>query len=256
MQIEYPRDRKKKRAVFQMKKSIIFLMAFALLMTSAVFAESFSARVISVVDGDNIIVAKDTKLYRVKFMAIECPEIQQDYGIQARQFVTDLLLGKDVKVDSRAIDFDKRLLSTVLIDDKDVGLEITRAGYAWYDDRSHHNPQIAAAEKDARAKHTGLWSMANPVSPWQFRQKMLGVRAIMSPSPCVIGSGGGYGFSRNDNGYGFVEASWPPAGAVQTQVHGVEFGTGPGIGPLRNDSGPTSSPPSSFGPNGSPTFRQ
>jgi endonuclease YncB( thermonuclease family) len=233
-----------------MKRTMIFLMAFALLLTSVAFAESFNAKVISVIDGDNIIVARDNKLCRVRFIAIDCPELQQDYGIRARQFVTDLLLGQDVKVDARVLDFDKRFLSVVTLGDKDVGLEIARAGLAWYDDRSHHYPQIAKAEKDAREQHAGLWSMTNAISPWQFRQKQLGIRAIMSPNPSYSGCSGGFGFSRSDNfGYGWVDASWPPSGAVSVSPVTSEVrcniisappieGGGPNCGSPASNNGP------------------
>jgi len=59
----------------------------------------------------------------------------------------------------------------VKADGRDLSLELVKAGMAWHYRKYSDDPVLAAAEKKARAARLGLWSMPNPVPPWEFRHK-------------------------------------------------------------------------------------
>ncbi len=231
-----------------MKRLILCAVMFSLLLTSAVFAASFNGTVVSVIDGNTIVVERDSRLVKVRFVGIGCPELGQEYGLQAKQYVTDLLMGKEVNIDKVTIDYDNRVVSKVTVGGKDVALEVASAGLAWYDSKFHQYPKIAAAVEQMKAKRAGLWSKANPVSPWAYRQKKSGIRAIMTKDVCSIGAGG-YGYTANAASGNFKDATTPGPGwrdnFSAAPVGGPMVGSPPPNAPLEskplNNSGPAGS---------------
>jgi endonuclease YncB( thermonuclease family) len=65
----------------------------------------------------------------------------------------------------------------VLVDGVDVGLEQVRRGYAWhYVKYANEQPAqarlaYAQAEERARAQRVGLWAVAVPIAPWDYRRE-------------------------------------------------------------------------------------
>ena len=61
-------------------------------------AIAFDGKVVAVVDGDTLKVLKDGVDVAIKLAFIDCPELGQPYGEAAKQFTTDMVAGKTVKV--------------------------------------------------------------------------------------------------------------------------------------------------------------
>jgi endonuclease YncB( thermonuclease family) len=53
---------------------------------------------------------------------------------------------------------------------KGGGPEIDRTGLAWHHKKYSSDPVLAEAEEQARRLKKGLWSMPNPVPPWEYRR--------------------------------------------------------------------------------------
>jgi endonuclease YncB( thermonuclease family) len=84
-----------------------------------------------------------------------------------------LILGQDVDVEIRDTDRYKRKVCRISKDRMDVNLEMVKRGYAWayvHYLRRPHASQYIEAERDARAKHLGLWQQSNPQPPWEYRR--------------------------------------------------------------------------------------
>jgi len=246
-----------RKVVQKMKRLMLCITVFTLLLTSAAFAASFNGTVVSVIDGNTIVVERDSRLVKVRFVGIGCPELGQDYGLQAKQFVTDLLMGKEVNVDKVTTDYDNRVISKVTVGGRDVALEVASAGLAWYDSKFQRQPKIAAAVEQMKAKKAGLWSKANPVSPWAYRQQKSGVRAIMSTDVCSIGAGG-YGFAANPVAGNFKDATTPPGGwcggICEAPASGMLPGSPPAFAPLESKPPASVEPPGSSSPTSTNTF--
>ncbi|MBL8506713.1 MAG: hypothetical protein JNJ51_10185, partial [Methylobacillus glycogenes] len=60
--------------------SVVLLLALPL----DVMAESFSGKVIDVVDGDTIIVLDEPHQHKVKLLGIDAPENRQPYGPESQ----------------------------------------------------------------------------------------------------------------------------------------------------------------------------
>ncbi|MGV8124818.1 MAG: thermonuclease family protein [Candidatus Xenobiia bacterium LiM19] len=189
---------------FQMKKSALFAFAFVLLLTSFAFAESFYGNVVEVIDGNNIVVSHDSRQSVIRFEGVDCPELSQDFGLQAQEFVSGMVLGRRVWVDVIRKDYHSRLMSFVKIEDKNVSKELINAGLAWYCSKFQKYPDIAAAESSARSIKIGIWTAENPTSPQAFRRESLGIRPNHVPGKVQIGgNSGGYGFSPQYSGFAF-----------------------------------------------------
>jgi endonuclease YncB( thermonuclease family) len=61
-----------------------------------------------------------------------------------------------------------------------VNAEQVRAGYAWVFRRYGEDALLLALEAEAKAARRGLWRDAQPVPPWQWRE-----RARMTPVPAA-----------------------------------------------------------------------
>ena len=77
-----------------------------------------------------------------------------------------------------------RLVARVRVDSLDVSLELVKAGLAWHYKKYSSDPELAAAEQQARAEGVGVWSLADPIPPWEQRRGSSGnwERAVESSS--------------------------------------------------------------------------
>ena len=146
-------------------------------------------RVVGVTDGDTITVidAKRQQL-KVRLAGIDAPEKTQDFGNRAKQNLSRLVFGKTVTLESRKVDRYGRLVGKVLIGQTDANLEQIKAGLAWhyreYASEQSVTDRLAYSNAEARARSSrlGLWSLTNPVPPWDFRSSpRTTIRTIPAP---------------------------------------------------------------------------
>lgn len=131
----------------------------------------FSAKVVGVADGDTITVYDGTKQTKIRLEGIDCPEEGADFSKKAKQFTSDLLFGKEVRVVGKERDRYGRLVARVHVEDTDASLALVEAGLAWHYKEYSDDPVLAAAELVARSKKVGVWSLPNPVPPWEYRSR-------------------------------------------------------------------------------------
>lgn len=134
--------------------------------------EIITAHVVSIVDGNTIQVkAKDNKLYRVLLYGVDCPELTQDYGMQAKNFLEKLVLRKEVTVQFHGKDRNGNLLAIVTTsDESDLRVELLKEGLAWISEKNSI-PELEAYKTWAQKKEKGLWKEKDPTPPWVFRKQ-------------------------------------------------------------------------------------
>lgn len=129
----------------------------------------------SVRDGDTVTVGIGVERIRVRLAGIDAPELKQPYGKEAREFLASMVLNKSIVVTWRKKDKYRRTVGTLLMDGRDVNLELLRAGLAWhYTQYAYEQTNIArtlysATERQARDQHRGLWQ-DQPTPPWDYRE--------------------------------------------------------------------------------------
>lgn len=148
------------------------LLWIALLATSALAqAESFTGKVVAVIDGDSISVMHNGRAEAIRLNGIDAPERGQAFGAAAKKHLSDLIFGKTVRVDVRSTDRYRRQVADVFLAAACVNHEMVRAGLAWWFRRyAPRDRKLQALEEEARDAKRGLWVEEEPVAPWSFRR--------------------------------------------------------------------------------------
>ena len=76
--------------------SILLLL---LPLSAALGAQSFTAKVVGVHDGDTITVYDGREQTRIRLEGIDCPETSADFSTRAKQLTSNLVFGKQVRVE-------------------------------------------------------------------------------------------------------------------------------------------------------------
>jgi micrococcal nuclease len=143
-----------------------------LLATPALAAENkLSLKVVSVHDGDTFTgVNESNQQVKVRLDAVDAPELGQPYGQASRKALGEMIFGKVVTVITKKHDRYGRAIGHVLIEKRDINLELLEEGAVWHYEDYDHNKRLREAEQSARAAKKGLWRDAAPIAPWDWRR--------------------------------------------------------------------------------------
>jgi len=140
---------------------------------------SLHGRITGIVDGDTInVLILGKQQIRVRIAFVDAPEKGQAFGQRAKQAVSELVFGKDVKLRPHAIDRYGHLVARVIIDNQDAGLELLKQGLCWVYEKyiGEAPPEIQtsswAAQAAAQSGKVGLWQDTVPVPPWEWRKEI------------------------------------------------------------------------------------
>ena len=133
--------------------------------------------VVHISDGDTFIVEADSgERTTVRIHAIDAPELAQAFGKESREALRALIANQAVEIKQQKIDQYHRIVGSVLLDGKDIGLEMLNGGNVWYFRQYQKElpaeTQQAYASAEATALHLnlGLWRDAHPIPPWEYRR--------------------------------------------------------------------------------------
>lgn len=133
-------------------------------------AMELTGDVVGITDGDTLTLLDDAQVQiKIRLEGIDAPESAQDFGSRSRQALAKLVFGKPVRIEWRAKDKYGRTLGHVFSDGVWVNRQLLRDGMAWHYKEYNQMAVLADAEREARAAQTGLWSIAAPTPPWEFR---------------------------------------------------------------------------------------
>ena len=65
------------------------------------YADQYEGRVIKVIDGDTIWVKTNNKHIKIRLSYIDAPELKQTYGVRSKNFLTNLILDKNVQINAK-----------------------------------------------------------------------------------------------------------------------------------------------------------
>ncbi|WP_238784891.1 thermonuclease family protein [Blattabacterium cuenoti] len=125
-------------------------------------------------DGDTFrIETKKMEEYRIRIADIDCPEKNQSYGREAKNFLTKKILNQTVLIKNIKIDKYNRIVGLVFYEkNKDLGKDILESGLAWVWKFSKNVP-YKRIESQARKQKIGIWKKNNPIDPYDWRKKRL-----------------------------------------------------------------------------------
>jgi len=164
-----------------------FVLLALLLQATPLLAGTLAGKVSEVSDGASVTVTDKAGMQRkIRLAAIDAPEPRQPYARESRQHLTDMVLGKSVKIEWRKQDRYGRIVGKLTLQAPpcatcpktlDAGLAQLEAGLAWWDRATRREQSLSDqgyyeyAEFDARARRIGLWQDPAPMPPWEWRKK-------------------------------------------------------------------------------------
>jgi endonuclease YncB( thermonuclease family) len=148
------------------------LLCMLLLVAWPAAADTLQGRVVAISDGDTLTVLDGKRRQtRVRLFGIDTPERRQPYGSRAKQALSRLAFGKEVRVE--VVDKDRwgRTVGRVYAGRTDVNAEMVREGAAWVHRRYSDDPELLRLEAEARRARRGLWLLpeAACTPPWEWR---------------------------------------------------------------------------------------
>ncbi len=87
-------------------------IALVWLGTSA-FTQTFDAKVVGVSDGDTVTVYDGREQIKIRLDGVDCPETGADFSQRGKQFTSDLVFGKQVRIEGKERDRYGRLVARV-----------------------------------------------------------------------------------------------------------------------------------------------
>ena len=131
--------------------------------------EVFDAAVVTVEDGDSILIRDSGQQRRDHLAEVDAPELSQPFGTEAKTALAALIQGKQITVRSRMSSPHAAVTGRLTVAGTDVNLWMIKSGHAWYCASHRLAPELERAEQEAKTGRVGLWSTSKPVAPWQFR---------------------------------------------------------------------------------------
>lgn len=128
-------------------------------------------KVIGVTDGDTITILNDKIQYKIRLAEIDTPEKKQPFGTKCKQILSDKVFGKEVKVLWDKEDRYKRIIGTIILNERNINKEMVSEGFAWHYKQYSKSKELEELEQKAREEKRGLWADKNPIPPWEFRKK-------------------------------------------------------------------------------------
>ena len=130
----------------------------------------FQARVITVHEGDRLTIRHDGRTETIYLKDIDCPQLKQPYGKQARHATAAYVGNREVIIQTLHRDRHGRSTAEVFLPDgRNVGRELVKEGLAWSQRSTSGDRTLADFEELARASRRGLWSDPHPVPPWKWK---------------------------------------------------------------------------------------
>ncbi len=129
-----------------------------------------TGKIVRVADGDTVtLLDNNGKKRKIRLDGIDCPEIGQEHGDEAREYVEKLTMNKYASVAIIGIDQYDRILGVLYIDDMNVNENLLTTGLAWVY-KYNKNTAYHALEKKAREKKINIWSNPNSIDPHTWRK--------------------------------------------------------------------------------------
>lgn len=136
----------------------------------ATAGDGVNARCIDVKDGDTLVAEINGARFEIDIKAVDAPELGQPFGDEAQNYLSSLVLDKDLHLDGVSGEVAQSLSAHVTQGDIDLARALLKEGLAWHD-TLHGDVQesLVLEQLKARSAGLGLWSQTKPVPPWQWR---------------------------------------------------------------------------------------
>ena len=106
------------------------LLFLLLLLSPLAYSADFTARVVKVHDADTIVVLQDGKNITIRLKGIDCPELGDASGLRSKNYASDKILDKNVKLKTYGTDRYHRTIADVFLENGKLwNQELVLGGY-------------------------------------------------------------------------------------------------------------------------------
>ena len=127
--------------------------------------------------GDNFEFSDASGLHYISVRGVVSPKRGQKFywksinAVKALKPTTQPIRVKVVELDESMVEI-ADVFAADLTEEINIGLELIRRGLGWYDGNEFEGAEeYRESEALARKQKLGLWSLDNPVPPWEFEKK-------------------------------------------------------------------------------------
>ncbi|NUQ01545.1 MAG: thermonuclease family protein, partial [Armatimonadetes bacterium] len=121
---------------------------------------AWAGECVGVADGDTITVMHQGRGEKIRLNGVDSPEKGQAFGSTAKEYVSQRVFGREVRVQPLELDSYGRTIGEVyLADGSHLNADLVSAGLAWwYREYAPDNADLRRREAAARAARRGLWA--------------------------------------------------------------------------------------------------
>ena len=153
-----------------MKQSFAILCLILISVGPTVARADFVARVLMVHEGDRLTIHHQGRKDMVYLRDVDCPELKQSYGKQAKRATAAYIANREVVVRDLKRDRQGRMTADILLrDGRQIAHELIKEGLAWVQPGGSGDHALKDMEELAKASKNGLWSESDPVPPWKWK---------------------------------------------------------------------------------------
>ncbi|HEX6726060.1 MAG TPA: thermonuclease family protein [Nitrospira sp.] len=154
-----------------MERRLSTSLVLALVMAFPALAQAeFVARVLIVHEGDRLTVHHQGRKNMIYLRGVDCPELKQPYGKQAKHATAAYIANREVVVRDLKRDRQGRMTADILLPDgRQIAHELIKEGLAWVQPGGSGDHALKDMEELAKASKNGLWSESDPVPPWKWK---------------------------------------------------------------------------------------
>ena len=147
-----------------------FILLFLIVLNSH-SQEQIIGKVVAITDGDTFkLLTIDSTQIKVRLANIDCPERKQPFSTKAKQYASQAIFGKNVKLEYLKKDRYGRFICNVIYGDSlNLSYELVKHGLAWHYIKYSNDESLQALEDEAKKNKVGLWQDPNAIPPWDWR---------------------------------------------------------------------------------------
>jgi len=159
--------------MFKYYITILFItfQSLTLISDKQIQEKQIHGKIVGITDGDTVkLLTVDKILIKVRVANIDCPEQKQPYSARAKQFTSNQIFEKQVKLEYLKKDRYGRYICNIIYDDSlNLSKQLLKNGMAWHYVKYSNDESLQVLEDEAKKNKVGLWQDPNAIPPWEWR---------------------------------------------------------------------------------------
>lgn len=162
-----------------MRNILLIILLFAGMINSKAqtYDQDFVGKVVKVTDGNTFEIEDDNnEIFVLMLSEVDCPELGQLQGNEAKEFTEDLILKKKVAVELKGKDWLGNKLAVITLKNGSIlHDELLKNGLGWASKKASDSSTLL--QTNAQQSKVGIWVEVEPTPPWVYRRQQTMMQA-------------------------------------------------------------------------------